>query len=167
MFVIILLIPWLACIALSAFYPLSGGIAYLSLSMICTGYFLLASVAGKPSIDEVLRSPPYNWTHEEATVIRKYHLHFRYPAMCRGFADVLKWIVRLNMPITLWLLINYHWGLAIVIFMSSYISGHVSFLLHPQRYLSNLAYKRNGRWAAVECEAFKSIADKLMTHFNV
>lgn len=99
------------------------------------GYIFLMSRAGRPDHLEAFTEPFY-LSPDELTVVKKYHLFFKFPFASRDFSGALSGIQLSTVIWVPWLLYNDMWLTAIAIGLNYFIVAPLAMQLNPRLFLS-------------------------------
>lgn len=121
-----------------SFYdPRSASLTYLCIILLFEGYIFWASKYDCPDQLEPL-SEPFYLTADEVDVVKKYHLHFKFPMASQQFAGALTLTQLLMYVWVPWLLYSKLWIAALIIFVNYYVAGLLARVLSPQAYLKKV-----------------------------
>jgi len=127
------------------------------------GYIYLMSRAGRPDNLEPF-SEPFYLTPDEVSVVKKYHLFFKFPFASREFSGALSAVQLSSFIWVPWLLYSGLWLTAIAIGFNYFIAGWLAMQLNPRLFLQRGANGPAAVFAITELHAIDSALEKLQNH---
>jgi len=154
----VLSIPVYAILIWSFFQPSIASYVFIIFLSCFEGWLLVAYFFGKPE----LVSSSKDWSAAELSVLRKYHLAFRFPFAIGTITSGLKAISLSSFIWVPWLLYKHYWIPAVLIglncvFVLSYLQIRCS---DPRPYLEKVVNAGNLKYYD-ELEAVNTVYDKL------
>lgn len=145
----------------SFFSPPLAAKVFLILVAVFEGYIFLMSRTGRTDHLEAFSAPHY-FNPDEVTVIKKYHLYFKFPLASRDFSAALSAIQLSAFVWVPWLLYQDLWLTAIAIGANYFIAAPLAMQLNPRLFLSR-ATGTVALFAHGERMAIESALEKLMS----
>lgn len=98
------------------------------------GYIFLMWLAGKPRHLRPFTEPLF-LAPDEVSVVKKYHLYFKFPFASRQFSGAISFVQILSFVWVPWLLYKGYWLTGVIIGINYFIAGSLAMQLNPRLFL--------------------------------
>lgn len=119
----------------SFFNPLWASTIFLLVFVLALeGYIFLMSIKDRPHHLEPF-SDPFNLNPDEANVVKKYHLFFKFPMASQQFSAAISLIQISTLVWVPWLIYSKLWIAAIAIAINYFIAERLAMQLNPRLFM--------------------------------
>lgn len=126
------------------------------------GFLLLTYLAYKSRINVEVASPPYYFSHSEATVIRKYPVLFKLPFAAMEYSSGLAAIPMTSYVWIPWLLYSGCYVESAIIAVNFFAVGHLIIRIDPRNFFRQAIKQGNTpEWVLDEIQSYESAMAKV------